>query len=479
MRPTITATVAAAIVLSSAPLVAQTSPTGRSLSQSHYDGAIATAHVVLERFLSEAALPGLQVAVGVQGDIVWSESFGYADVENRVAVTPLTRFRIGSISKALTAAAMMTLVEAGLLDLDAPIRLYVPQFPDKGYPITARHLAGHLAGIRHYRDNEGISYRTYSNVVDALDLFAQDSLLHPPGAKYTYSSFGYNLLSAVIQAAAAEDFLTYLDRSVLQPLGMRLTVADHSDSIVPYRASFYRRDDQLLNARFTDNSYKWASGGFLSTAEDLVRFGSGLLLHRILKPESVRLLFTSQRTASGEPTGYGMGWRPREDWQNRPVVHHGGSSEGGRAFLLLYPDAGLIIALLANFNPAPLFEQEAQTLAHFFLEHPADTLLVAPPPGLRGRYEFATVLRDDSIAGTIELSGSDQHPGWMQWSEATPISLVAVDTLHGSETRIIGSGTQGLLNLWLSFGDGQFEGRWDWLGRTPEIRGSRLTHPRH
>ncbi len=447
------------------------------VAHSSYDGAITTARAVVERLVWEADLPGLAIAVAIHGDLVWSEGFGYADLEQRVSVTPLTKFRIGSVSKPLTTAALMTLVEAGRLALDAPIHRYVPQFPDKGEPVTARQLAGHLAGIRHYNEGERISYRTFTDVLEALEIFAADSLLHSPGTNYRYSSYGYNLLSAVIQAGAGEDFLRYVERAVLKPFGMRHTIADYTDSIIPNRASFYRRDDQVLNARFTDNSYKWAGGGFLSTAEDLARFGAGLLNGDYLSAESLELLFTCQQTTEGEPTGYGMGWRPREDWRRRRVVHHGGSSEGGRAFLLLYPEEHLVIAMLANVNPAPLFEQEAQTLAHFFLEHPADTLLVKAPPGIRGTYEFITVLRADSLTGRIELLDSPRRPGWMQWSDATPISLVAVDTLHAGETRIVGAGAQGLLNLWLSFTDGRFQGRWDWLGRTADIRGSRSIHP--
>ena len=447
------------------------------IAHRRYDGAITTARAVVGRLVWEADLPGLAIAVAIRGDLVWSEGFGYADLEHRVPVTPLTKFRIGSVSKPLTAAALMTLVEAGRLDLDAPIRRYVRQFPDKGEPITARQLAGHLAGIRHYNEGEGINYHSYTDVLQALEIFAADSLLHPPDTKYRYSSYGYNLLSAVIQAAAGEDFLRYIERAVLQPLGMRHTIADHTDSIIPHRTAFYRRDGQVLNAQFTDNSYKWAGGGFLSTAEDLVRFGSALLDGGFLQAESVELLFTSQHTMAGEATGYGMGWRPREDWHGRRVVHHGGSSKGGRAFLSLYPEQHLVIAMLANINPAPLFEQEAQTLAHFFLEHPADTLLVTAPPRIRGTYEFTTVLRDDSLTGRFELSGSARRPGWMQWQDAAPISLVAVDTLHAGETRFVGAGAQGLLNVWLSFTDGRFQGRWDWLGRTSDIRGSRSRHP--
>jgi CubicO group peptidase (beta-lactamase class C family) len=473
MRRLIAGILLVASALGRGALAAQGVATPVPLTPPRYDGAIRTSRALVERLVSEAALPGLSVAVAVNGEIVWSEGFGYADVENRIGVTPLTRFRIGSVSKSLTVAGMMAMVEAGRLDLDASIQRHVPRFPDKGHTITARQLAGHLAGVRHYRGNEFLSYRTYTDVVDALEMFARDSLLHPPGTRYTYSSFGYNLLSAVIQGAAREDFLTYMWKSVFHPFDMRHTSADHSDSLIPNRARFYRRDGQLLVARFTDDSYKWASGGFLSTAEDLARFGSGLLAHRTLKRESVHLMFTSQRTVAGEPTGYGMGWRPRQDWEGRPVVHHGGASEGGRAFLLLYPEVDLVIALLSNVSSAPLFEHEAQTIAHFFLEHPRDTLLSAAPISVLGRYRFDAVLRRDTIAGTVEITPAGRRPGWIQWGTGSAIPLVAVDTLHSDHTRLVGVGAQGVLNLWLSFQSAGFTGKWDWLGATVDVRGRR------
>lgn len=452
--------------------------------------AIAAGRAILAALVREANLPGLQVAVGRDGEIAWSEGFGWADLERRVAVTPLTRFRIGSVGKTLTAAAAARLHEEGRLDLDAPIAPHVPSFPDKGAPITARQLAGHLAGIRHYRDDEPRARsEEYADVVETLEIFAADSLLHPPGSAFEYSTYGYTLLSAVLQAAGGGPFLELMRDRVFRPLGMRRTVADHVDSIVPHRAAFYeesREDGRLVNAPFTNNSYKWAGGGYLSTAEDLVRFASGLAAGRLVSAAMVDAIFTPMTTAAGEGTGYGMGWRPRTDREGRPVVRHGGSSVGGRAFLILWPDHGLAIALLVNAGSAPVFHQEAQTLAHFFLDHPeAGEGTPAEAGGARsgpderagrpgttpGTYRFTSRRGDEEVAGTLTLTGSAAHPGWMRWEgAAAPVPIVLVDR-HGEETRLIGAGVHGLLNVWARFDEEGFAGRWDWLGRTSEIRG--------
>lgn len=186
----------------------------------------------------ERGIPGFSVTVAEDGKIVFSEGFGYADLEQRVPVWPTTKFRIGSVSKPLTATALVKLVEQGKIDLDAPIQKYVPSFPDKGAVITPRMLAGHLGGIRHYKDNEFLNSKHYDNVVAGLVIFQDDPLVSSPGTKFSYSSYGFNLLSAAIEKACAEDFLSCMRDLVFSPLGLRSTVADQPSELIEQRARF-------------------------------------------------------------------------------------------------------------------------------------------------------------------------------------------------------------------------------------------------
>ena len=128
--------------------------------------------------MDRAGDPGLALAVAVDGKIVYSEGFGYADLEQRVPIWPTTKFRIGSISKPLTAVGLMELVQAGKVDLDAPVQKYVPSFPDKGAVITVRMIGGHLGGIRHYRGDEFLIQKHYDSVLEALQIFENDPLLY-------------------------------------------------------------------------------------------------------------------------------------------------------------------------------------------------------------------------------------------------------------------------------------------------------------
>ena len=315
---------------------------------------IPEARRLIAAFMESGNVPGVSVAVGVNGQVVWSEGFGFADVEQRVAVTPETKFRIGSVSKSLTAAALGQLHERGRLELDAEVQKYVPSFPRKRWPITVRQVAGHIAGVRHYQGDENDSYRPYATVMAGLDIFDDDTLLFEPGTKYSYSSYGWNLLSAVVETASGQNFLTYMRGNVFEPLGMRNTTPDFVDSIIPHRTEYYghTRDDRVINARAVDNSYKWAGGGFLSTPEDLLKFAFTHLNPGFLKPETVTLLWTSQKLRSGEETGYGMGWVTRNDPAGHHTVGHGGGSVGGTTLLLIHPASRVVLAIVANLSGA-------------------------------------------------------------------------------------------------------------------------------
>jgi CubicO group peptidase (beta-lactamase class C family) len=337
-----------------------------------YVESIHKSEAVIRTYMAAHGVPGLSIAVAVDGQIVWSEGFGLANVEQGTIVTPLTRFRSGSVAKTVTGVATALLYEQGKIDLDAPIQKYLPAFPEKGAPITARMLAGHLAGFRHYPadGNEFFNAKHYTNVVDALEIFDKDPLLFKPGTKYSYSSYGVNLLGAVIQEAAHVDFLTLLQTLVFDPVGMRSTTGDFVDRITPFRTSFYERTggkpsyhtrktswgsgepSMLLNAPYTDNSNKYPSGGLMTTPEDLVRFGSALLKPGLLKAETLKLLFTSQRTSTGQETGYAICWEVKPDPEGHRMYAHGGGSVGGTSYLLIYPDDRVVLAVQNNLTDA-------------------------------------------------------------------------------------------------------------------------------
>ena len=319
-----------------------------------YAAVIEDARRLVRMDQRERGYPGIAIAVSVDGETVWSEGFGYADLEHRVPMWPSVKFRVGSVSKSMTAAAVATLVEAGRLDLDVPIQRYVPSFPEKPQPITTRQLGGHLAGIRTYEGDENFIRDPYTSVVDALDIFRDDPLLHPSGTAFSYTSYGFNLISAVVEGASGQPFLDYMADAVFRPLGMRETVADWVTPIVPGRSSYYVRNDagQVVNAPFVNNSYKWAGGGFLSTTEDVLRFANAHLRDDYLSKASRKMLFTEQRTDAGEGVGYGFGWFIQQDDAGRRLLSHAGGSVGGTSLMIMQPETRVVVAGLINLTGA-------------------------------------------------------------------------------------------------------------------------------
>lgn len=333
---------------------------------------VARARVLLAKEI-EPQVPGLTAAVAVDGRLVWSNAFGYADLEAKRPMTAASRFRIGSISKSLTAAGLMRLVEQGQIDLDAPMQKYLPDFPVKPEgSVTTRLLAGHLAGIRHYHNGEPFLNRPFTDVRAGLKLFADDPLVAPPGTKFSYSSFGWVLISAAMESAAHSDFLELMDADVFAPLGLTHTRPDRAGAVDPDRTKFYIAglEGKFTAAPTVDSSYIWAGGGFLSTAEDLVRFGSAMLSPGFLSEESRRLLFTEQKTVAGEPVGYGIGWYVRKDSAGRMLYYHDGGSHGGTAVLFLRPETHAVAAILCNLSDADITGQSMK-LADLFAPLPA------------------------------------------------------------------------------------------------------------
>jgi CubicO group peptidase (beta-lactamase class C family) len=325
--------------------------------------AVARGRQVTRAHLAEKNLPGVSVAVGVGGEIVWAEGFGWADLETRLPVTPSTRFRIGTASTLLTSAAVGLLLEKGQLKLDDEIQVYVPEFPKKAWPVTVRQVLGHVAGLRTDGGDEGpLLSRRCERPVEGLQAFADASLLFEPGTRYRYSSYGWILMSAAVEAAAGEPFLRFMREQVFAPLGMDDTRPDDATAANAGRATAYfpryaadpRYGLDLM--RDVDHSCYAGASVFVSTPSDLVRFGMAINGGRLLQPATVQLLQTSQRLPSGEETGYGLGW----DLETLPlagrptqVTGHDGDLLGGMAAsVMLFRERGLVVAVIANTSYA-------------------------------------------------------------------------------------------------------------------------------
>ncbi len=345
------------------PLLLAAAPPARSLSPDELkslDRAIAA-----ER--AAQGVVGLSVSVAKNGVIQWSAGFGLADLENDVPARAATMYRLGSIAKPITAVAVMQLAERGKLDLDAPVQRYVPGFPPKPWPVTPRHLLGHLSGVRNYKSHEEFaSTRHYTNVLDPLKIFQEDDLLFEPGTRYSYTSYGYNLLGAVVEAASGEKYMDYVRANIFTPAGMVAIRDDDSLAVVPNRTRGYQRgnDGRLLNADLADTSNKVPGGGMIAPPEDLVRFAVAFQNDMLVRRETRETMLTRQKLKDGKPTGYGLGWGLKEI-RGRAMYSHGGTQQGTRTFLGIVPAEALVVAVMCNTetaDPEKLFGEIVKVL---------------------------------------------------------------------------------------------------------------------
>ena len=325
-------------------------------------GAVAQARQAAIAGLTGQNLPGLSVAVGVNGDLVWAEGFGWADLEKRAPVSPETRFRLAGASIPLTSAAVGVLLEKHQLNLDEEIQTYVPEFPKKQWPVTLRQVMGHMAGLRN--DGSDVSPQTQGcdRAAEGLRSFADRPLLFEPGSRYEFSNSSWILVSAAVEAVADEPFFAFMRKQIFDPLGMAGTTADRATDPLPDRATFYyprfaaepRYGPEL--AQEGDYSCFTGSGGFLSTPSDLVRFGMAMSGGKLLTPATVTMLQTSQRVASGEETGYGLGWDIETvqlaGSQARAVGHDGEFGMGGSTSMIMFREQGIVVAVTANISHA-------------------------------------------------------------------------------------------------------------------------------
>ncbi|HEY6385916.1 MAG TPA: serine hydrolase domain-containing protein [Candidatus Acidoferrum sp.] len=336
------------VSLGSAPLHAQ----NKSLSADKR----AQIEKVASSFMAANSVPGISVAVVQDGELLWSRGFGMADLENFVPATSFTLFRLGSISKPITATAILQLSERGKLDLDAQVQKYCPAFPKKEWPITTRQLLGHLGGIRHYNpDGKGDipddSAKHFVSMEESLQIFASDPLVAKPGTKFQYSTYGYTVLGCVLEGAASEKYVDYVKENVFEPAGMAETQADNFFAVIPHRTRWYHKDKSgvVQNAGVLDSSYKIPGGGLISSADDMARFEIAILANKLLKPTTRDLMWTPQKAADNSQNGYALGWGTQKKY-GLALVEHTGGQQGTSTSIILAPERRAGIVVLANMD---------------------------------------------------------------------------------------------------------------------------------
>ena len=328
-----------------------------------WTSAVDLGRQVVRAGLVDQNLPGVSVAVGVGQDVVWAEGFGWADVEKRLPATPKTRFRIGHVSKALTSAAVGLLLEKGQLNLDDEIQTVVPEFPRKQWPVTLRQAMAHTAGFRHYPgEYADVPKGHCDRASEGWQAFANDPLLFEPETRSSYSTYGWVLVSAAVEAAAGEPFFKVMESRIFAPLGMTGTLPDSVTESIPDRTTFYFprfSGDNFFGApvaETVDYSCFAGAGAFLSTPIDLVRFGIAMNSGTLLQRSTVQMLQTPQQLASGKETEFGLGWTietvPLAGEPAQVASDASRSLFGGTTSFLTVPDRGIVVVVTTNTSYA-------------------------------------------------------------------------------------------------------------------------------
>jgi CubicO group peptidase (beta-lactamase class C family) len=300
----------------------------------------------------QGPVPGASVLVVRDGEPVVRRAYGLANVEERIAATPATNYRLASITKQFTAAAILLLAEDGRLELDDPVRTWLPSLPKAADSVTIRHLLTHTSGIIDYEDLIPDGTSTQLGDADVLRMLeSQDSTYFAPGSSYAYSNSGYALLALVVERASGQDFARFLRERIFVPLGMRNTIAhEEGVSTVTHRAFGYswtndrwaRMDQSLTSAVLGD-------GGIYSSIDDLERWDAALYDERLLRSESLRLAFTPATKTDEPDVQYGFGWRITGE-----TVWHSGETIGFRNVIVRYPERRLTVVILTNrADPEP------------------------------------------------------------------------------------------------------------------------------
>jgi CubicO group peptidase (beta-lactamase class C family) len=317
---------------------------------------------VADRILKDAVKgisPGAAALVAKDGTVVFKGGYGYANLEHRVPITPRTRFRIGSVSKQFTAAAILKLQEQGKLSVDDKLSRFIPDFP-RGHEVTIHHLLTHTSGIRSYTSKPDFlsSVRQFTSPESLISSFKNDPFDFEPGKRWSYNNSGYFLLGYIVGKISGKSYADFLKETFFQPLGMTDTGVHHWSDILEHEASGYAFvNGKLQKADNWDMSRAGGAGALYSTIEDLHRWNEAVFSGKVLTETSAKSAFTAVRTAAEDPKvpkveGYGYGWTISKQ-RGLEEIAHGGGLHGFHCYLLRIPQQRFTVAVLTNALPPP------------------------------------------------------------------------------------------------------------------------------
>lgn len=358
---------------------------------------------LLNAVADASGVPGLSIAIVADGTVIWTGTAGARDLERGLPVVPETAFRLASVSKLITATAAIQLQDQGRLDPDAPIRPWIDDLDPAWPSITARQLAAHTSGLPHYQEvDAGRGAVAYTSVRQAVGLFNGRPLLFRPGESYSYSSWGYTLLSAVVEAAAGAPFLEHVARDVTAGLDIV------PDTAPPGRAdtrAYTLVERRPVEAGPHNYSYSWGGAGFRAPASAVALFGDRVMGPGFLSDAAREAMWTPTTLTNGaavtdDDSRVAFGWRIGASIDGERIAHHAGAAIGARSVLLVYPERRVSVALLSNAGWTSAIERTAEMIAAPFLAGPAADVDAPCPVEARA---FEGTFGSEPVAGAVQF----------------------------------------------------------------------------
>lgn len=334
------------------------------ISSINAQNQIETPDDLLNNLINNKDVVGASAAYTIDGKLIWESAVGFSDKEEKKSYTLNTEFRTASIAKSMTAVAIMQLVEQGLIDLDEPIDIYIPEFVQKGKTkITTRHLLTHTSGIDAYKNLKEVRNKTnYKSLLAAYDVFKDRKLLFEPGTKYTYTSYGYLVLGILIEKVSGITYEAYMQKNIWDKSEMEHTGIEKSETNRPNTATLYHRNKKgkLSKAIVNNLSNRIPAGGFYSTTGDLIKFGNALLNNSLIKQETLELM-CQHHSLEKVNNSYGFGFFLYGQSPNVGSIYgHNGAQSGTSTQLFIVPSLKTVIVVASNTSGAG---REVSTIA--------------------------------------------------------------------------------------------------------------------
>ena len=325
----------------------------------------------LKEAIQQNHIPGLSVAVIRQGKLVFTKQYGLANVELSVPLESISPFKIASLTKPITAIAVLQLEEEGKISLDSTLSHYLSGLPSQWSTVTIRQLLSHTSGIPDYFQSPDWSWRNSWRLdlthEEFISIVAKTPMAFKPGTHIQYSNSGFYLLGMLIEKISGHSYREYVDLNIFRPLQMNFSRRDDAEEIISNRVSGYTfAHDSLKNAEYNSDTWAYSEGGIITTASDLAKLDSALYTDKLLKPSTIEKMWTPSNlnngrkavigdNGAGKPNYYGLGWFISY-YNNHRVVLHGGEKPGFTSTYFRFIDDHLSIIVLANLSSSPLYK---------------------------------------------------------------------------------------------------------------------------